>query len=572
MGYPSCAMLGSPPHATQSPSRLRRLRSTHLVAGLLLLLLLLLLRGPSLADPLGIDEGGMTTIGVEWVEDVFTGESGSSLYGDHWIDRPPLILALYGLADLAGGEFGVRLLGLAAALVSALLAGVIAERIAGRRAWIPAAFVTGCLLSSPVLDGDRTPGELLASVPATAAIALLVGVAVHDASTRPPLTQRRRVALLVGAGIAIACAPLVKQSALDAGVAAAAWLAWRAWSARRDAAGRHLVLRDAGALAAGFVGTASAAVLLALRAGASIDSLAYALIGFRVDVLGALQSQTETPLDRVGRLLDPAAVSGLLFLLLLAPVGILIARRGAAGSAGLVLLGGWLLGAVIGISGGGYFWAHYLLQLAVPVGVALGVLLARRSLRPTVAVVGVLAIVALSGQLIRADDTPSARLVDAGYRPQSQQSVLVIADFLRRNSSPDEQVMVMYARANIAYHAERTPATPYAWSSMYRALPEARDELLRALSGPERAAWLVEWHRPTAFRMDRDGRVRAAIKVGYRKVGVLCGTPVLVRNDRATPSVVLPVERCNTAGPERVYGKQPVIRGFERPGDRRMRT
>ncbi|MCW2956805.1 MAG: hypothetical protein JWO69_1674 [Thermoleophilia bacterium] len=557
-------MLGLPSNLSRPLPAWRRPAGSHLVAALVLIALLLLLRGPSLGDPLGIDEGGMTVIGTEWVQDVINGRAGESLYGDHWVDRPPVILGLYGAAQLLGGELGIRVLGLLAALASALLAGVIAERLAGRRAWIPAAFVTACLLSSPALDGDRTAGELLAAVPAAAALALLVGVAAHDASTRLALSRRYRFALLAGAGGAIACAPLVKQSALDAGVAALAWLTWRLWADRRLDGGRRRLARDLGALTVGGLTVAGIALVSALRAGASLDELAYALVGFRVDVLSALQTQTVPPLERVTRLLDPAAISGLLAIGALAPIGIYLARQGRAGMSGLVLLAGWLVGALVGVSGGGYFWAHYLLQLAVPAGVAVGVLLARRSLRPTIGIVAALAAIAVAGQVVRADPTPPQRLLDAGYTPTSQQSVLAISDFIKRNSSPNEEIAVLYARANIAYHAERPQATPYAWSSMYRALPEARAEMLNALQGPERSPWVVMWHKPGNFGLDADGSMQAALDVGYRSVARLCGKRVLVRSDRATPSIVLPAERCPTAGPEQVYGDQPVIRGFAR--------
>jgi len=139
--------------------------------------------------------------------------------------------------------------------------------------------------------------------------------------------------------------------------------------------------------------------------------------------------------------------------------------------------------------------------------------------------------------------------------------VLAVADFVRANSSVDDRIVVLYARANVAYYAQRRPATSYAWSSMYRAMPDARAEVLRALAGPRRAAWIVAWQQPTAFGLDGDGRIRAAIRDGYRHVAVICGKPILVRDDRALPSIVLPANRCPEAGPELVLGTAAVARG-----------
>ena len=74
------------------------------------LLATLALRLPFLTEPLGVDEGGLAYIARFW-----TGGRGHSLYGDYWIDRPPLLLALFKAAG-AGGAVGIRVLGALAAI------------------------------------------------------------------------------------------------------------------------------------------------------------------------------------------------------------------------------------------------------------------------------------------------------------------------------------------------------------------------------------------------------------------------------------------------------------------------
>src|SRR5207244_1601306 len=47
---------------------------------------------PFAGRPLSPDEAGYLIVGGQW-------SPGSSLYGAYWVDRPPLLIALFGLAD-----------------------------------------------------------------------------------------------------------------------------------------------------------------------------------------------------------------------------------------------------------------------------------------------------------------------------------------------------------------------------------------------------------------------------------------------------------------------------------------
>ena len=94
--------------AARTARRARERRRTRLVLGGALLLCLGL-RLPYIHFPLGIDEGGVAFIAKAW------GTGHGSLYGAYWLDRPPLLVALYKLA-VAGGATGIRVLGAVAAL------------------------------------------------------------------------------------------------------------------------------------------------------------------------------------------------------------------------------------------------------------------------------------------------------------------------------------------------------------------------------------------------------------------------------------------------------------------------
>src|SRR6476661_8822439 len=81
-------------------------------------LLAAVVRLPFLGRPLTSDEGGYLMVAAQW-------HPGTSLYGDYWVDRPPLLVALFGLADAAGGAVGLRLLGVVVAVGAVLLAAWI---------------------------------------------------------------------------------------------------------------------------------------------------------------------------------------------------------------------------------------------------------------------------------------------------------------------------------------------------------------------------------------------------------------------------------------------------------------
>src|SRR3954453_3318674 len=63
------------------------------------LLIVVLMRLPWLSAPLGRDEGGIALLAQHW--------GGGSLYGDYWLDPPPLLILLFKLPGprrAAGGR------------------------------------------------------------------------------------------------------------------------------------------------------------------------------------------------------------------------------------------------------------------------------------------------------------------------------------------------------------------------------------------------------------------------------------------------------------------------------------
>ena len=106
------------------------------------------LRLPLLSRPPSPDEAGFLLVGGQWHS------GGTSLYGDYWVDRPPLLITLFRIAADAGGLVPLRLLGCLATVLTILGAAHLARRLGGRAAAGWAALAAGVLLVSPA---DRFP-------------------------------------------------------------------------------------------------------------------------------------------------------------------------------------------------------------------------------------------------------------------------------------------------------------------------------------------------------------------------------------------------------------------------------
>lgn len=121
---------------------------------------------PFLHRPLTSDESGFLMLAEQW-------RPGRSLYGDYWVDRPPLLLWLFAVAGHLGPVDvttsglvapGLKLLGAVASGMSVVLAGVLASQVSPghRSARLATVVLAAALLSSPLLGMSAVNGELLA--------------------------------------------------------------------------------------------------------------------------------------------------------------------------------------------------------------------------------------------------------------------------------------------------------------------------------------------------------------------------------------------------------------------------
>jgi hypothetical protein len=444
-----------------------------------------------LGFPLGTDEGGVAFIAKAW------GTGHGSLYGAYWLDRPPLLVALYKLA-VVGGPTGIRVLGIVAALALVAVTTLVTRAVAGERAARIAAVLSAGLASSIALASVYTPSELLAAVPAAGSIGCLV--AAH---------RRGQARWLVGGGVLAVAAALIKQSFLDAGFAGAVFLVA---SSVRD---RRPRLRWAAAYVAGaLIPVAAVGVWLAV-AHVSPGSLVYALIGFRVHALDVLATSNVPLHVRLKSLWLPGAGSGLFVLLVIALRG-LATLRGDRVLA--VTLAAWLGAGAVGVLGGGSYWPHYLIELVAPASLLTGAALSRMRVGSLVAVL--LAAVAVTGTVGGVGQVRAR---------QQRHGVVAVASYVRDHARPGDTQYVMYARANVGYYTGLPSPYPYAWSLLVRAHPGATARLRHLLESPRRPTWIVGWQRPSRWGLDPGGATARALHAHYLVVAHVHGHPIYHR-------------------------------------------
>lgn len=460
--------------------------------------LALLLRAPWFDGALGRDEAGVALVARNWHG------SGPFAYGGWFLDRPPLLLALYRLAG--DGTTGIRLLGAAAASSIVVITTLLAVRIGGRRAAPWAAVIAAVTASSYAVRSVYTPAELLAAVPSSASLLLLL-IAL----------EKRRLWQFACAGALAGAALLIKQSFGDALIAGAAAMV----ATKVIGTGWRETLRRASAYAAGVAGVAIALVVWAAAERVSAHAVWYAMFGFRLDAVSALSGPAAE-----GRLLglwSPLRDSGLAIALVLALVGLFKLRIGAL--VRVVLLAS-LAAAVAGIVLGGSYWPHYLIALVPVTAAAAGALLGRYRW------LGVVAICAIAiPTLLNAERTWRSDSVDT-----AQSTARTIGRYIHTRALPGQTVYVLYARVNTLYYAGIPAPFPYNWSLMMRAVPGAENRLRSFLASPDRPTWVVKADVTHSFGLDASGATHRLLVQHYRLVGRVCGEPVLLeRGARALP-------------------------------------
>jgi len=500
----------------------RALRSPVGIVGLAVGLAVLL-RLPFLHSLAFPDEAGLLIVASNWHE------GGANLYGTLFVDRPPLLLLFYQVADALGGIEAARLMGLLAAAVVVAAAGWIGHTLAGRRGTAWAALAAAALVANPMIGSTEINAELLGA-PLT-----LLSVGCLMVGARPPVRRPlgwRRTSLVAGAGALGAAAVLVKQNLLDALVFGAALALTAAMT------GRWTWIRSRRVLVAGLVGALLPIGITAAWAateGPGLAQLWDTLYAFRVDASHAIGS-VESPANNARRLTLGwlAVVSGIAVVV---AVGGTTLWRPLRGRDPLVVATGAMVGwEIVGIVGGGSYWSHYLVGL-VPGVVLVVALTATRGVRTRR-----LGVAALAFTLISALTSAGLQAGTARAREARPDRTDVVGTWLRGAAHPGDTGTMLYGNADLLLTAHLRPGTDQLWSLPTRALDPRLVELNRQLNGPTPPTWVIGWMPINTWGLDPDHLVLATLSLRYRVVATVCGAPIYLHRgeNRILPGLGTP--------------------------------
>lgn len=477
----------------------RSLRSTPaVVAGVALLTAAL--RLPFLARQEYPDEGGLLLVARHW------SDAGPWLYGALFVDRPPVLIGFFRVADLLGGVLALRLLGLLLAFAIVLLAGLVGDRVGGRRSAVAASIAAAALLTNPMLGSHEINAEIV-GLPWVLGAAL-VGLRARE---RPGDARWWWAA----AGALAAVAPLVKQNLVDGLVfllvlAIAGW--WTGHRGRRAVSGRLLPV------------VAGASLPLALTvvwaaAGPGLAPLWHDVVTFRASASEVLASASSPANDDRARLLPLIALlSGLGPLLVVAAWRL---RRTPVRDPVLLAAAALLLVELAGVVGGGSYWAHYLLAL-VP-GVTLVVAIAAQA--PARRLLGGAVAVAVASTLIAGGVT----LVRQPEQTLGREARL--AAWLDAAHRRGDTGLIVHGQPQVLEMSGLRPAYPYLWSLPTRVLDPRLARMTAAFGAPAGPDWVVELGPLDTWSLDPTGSAQRGLDRGYRQVATVCGFPVLLRDD-----------------------------------------
>ena len=486
-----------------------------------------LARLPLVTAPASADEAGFLVIGGQW-------SSGDSLYGDYWVDRPPLLIAIFRLAAENGGLITLRLLGCLAVVIVVLASARAARLLAGPNAAAVTAVAAAALFSSPLLQVHQVNGELLAAP--FVALGVLAMVAAND---RP-----RAWRLWVASGAAGASALLVKQNIADVLVFDALLLTTAAVSRRISA---DHAIRAAAGVGAGAAAATALVVTVALWHGTAPGPLFEAMYLFRLEARATIAEASN--LDTTARALN--LVWAWLGSALALALALILVR--AATHRGPVLLGlaGVGLFDLVSVVIGGNYWLHYLIQMAVPIAIGVGLLAegtssALRSVPPGWGRRSALRLAAsgAAGRWVVGLMAASSVLSMTVYAPRvlasPESASVIIGQEVAKVAGPGDTFTSLYGRPQINLASGLRSPYPYLWSLPTRVRDPRLEDFVSLLGSRRAPTWLLLRRDIVGAPSEVDVQaVRRVIDVHYRPVARV-GAQILLRHrgiDRENPDL-----------------------------------
>jgi 4-amino-4-deoxy-L-arabinose transferase-like glycosyltransferase len=474
----------------------------------LLCLGVVLARATYVPRPLRNDEGGYLLIARQWHS------GGEFLYGDYFVDRPPLLVLIFKVAALTDWDQAIRVLAIPFVLLFVLAGWWAGSLLAGPTGGRWSALVAAGVMCSPGLAAEQADGELFGASFVMVAIALALSAWRSESPTR-------RLWSAGAAGALAAAAPLIKQNLCEGLLFLAGLAVFSCWgegeAARRRAAVVALPALLGSLLVCALVGLwlASPAVD---PAGAWHD-----LVGFRGAAFDAIwSSRPEASVRRGALLLVLGLATGLVPVVV---VWLRWARRALPDFSPerrtITLL---LLFGLAAITAGGSFWPPYLLQLAPASVLAAGVLAPLSS---------------AAGSWMRR----CSRMVVAAAAVGTVASVVVhatvphvwysqrIGEWLVASKAAGDTGFVAYGLPSVLESADMPSPYPYVWSVPMRTYDPEQTRLRATLAGPRAPSWIVQATDLNAWHIDDGSELRDLIRDRYRIVATICGHRVWLRQD-----------------------------------------
>jgi len=457
-----------------------------------------LLRVPGMTRPVRPDEAGWFLVARTW------DPSADSVYGPHFVDRPPSLIGLVDLADHLGGPVALRVLGAVAAAAMVLLAGRIGRLVASDTAGRWSAVTVAALLTSPLIDPVAAKGELLA-LP-------LLGLAMLGAlASVRAATDARAAVLAFAAGVSGAAALGLKQNLVGGLVFAAVFFVcafrWGPSGARR--LGLQIV-----SLVGGFAVPVVATVTWAIAAGVRLSELWYTVYGFRSDAADVLAHSTSTkPAERIALLVAIALGAGVVAIL--GGFVVHFPEHWAAERPVAVATGAVLVVEIGGLVVSGSYWRDYLFPLVPPLALCVVLLVSREGpAARRMRAVSVLSVVSAAVAMVVWLALELAGAI--GY------TEVAAGHAIEEAAEPGDTLTVFGGRADVQYASGLDSPYPHLWSLPMRTLDPEYADLVALLEGPDAPTWFVTWIPLTSWQAPGADDLARAIEENYERHGTGC--------------------------------------------------
>jgi hypothetical protein len=490
-------------------------------------------RLPAVGASLVADESGYTLVGRAWSPDA------GSPFGHYWVDRPPMLIAVYRLADEAAGPTGIRWLAVVASALAVLASAALAREVVARLRPDASERDTGIVVAASALTATALVAN--ASIGVMLAKGEILSLPLLVGSMWLTLLALRRgspVAALA-AGLLAGGALGLKQNLVGAIVfAAVLLLAERV----RGRVGTRELLRLGAAFAAGAAVYVVATVAWALGAGVDLSALYYAVYGVRSDAVSVIaDGPLGSVLRHAARMAQVTVTSGLVLVL----VGLLVhvLRRGReATSVALATLAVALVDGFALLLGGA-FRLPYLLAMVPSAVLAVAVMTAdgrgRRTVRDsTVPVLPLL----LVGVLVASSLVSGVSRLHDLNRFQRPTTAQMLGRSIGAAAEPGDSLTVVLGSADLQFQSGLPSPYTHLWSLPARVLDPGLRDLTALLGSPDAPTWVVVAYDLSGLADDAGARVHTALAEDYVEVGTACGSRVVYRRaDQPRPK---PVLRC----------------------------